>query len=57
MLFGYAKGLKELGIDVVTDGREGVDFGDPRPKVLTYHAAKGLAFDSVFLPRLDMCIH
>lgn len=53
LVFGYAKGLKELGIDVVTDGREGVDFGDTRPKVLTYHEAKGLTFDSVFLPRLD----
>ena len=53
LVFGYAKGLKELGIDVVTDGRDGVDFGDPRPKVLTYHEAKGLTFDSVFLPRLD----
>lgn len=53
LVFGYAKGLKQLGIDVVTDGREGVDFGDPRPKVLTYHEAKGLTFDSVFLPRLD----
>ena len=53
LVFGYAKGLKVLGIDVVTDGREGVDFGDPRPKVLTYHEAKGLTFDSVFLPRLD----
>jgi len=53
MVFGYAKGLKELGIDVVTDSKNGIDFGDPRPKVLTYHEAKGLTFDSVFLPRLD----
>lgn len=53
LVFGYAQGLRDLGIDVVTDSREGVDFGDPRPKVLTYHEAKGLTFDSVFLPRLD----
>ena len=53
MVFGYATGLKELGIDVVTDSREGIDFSDPRPKVLTYHEAKGLTFDSIFLPRLD----
>lgn len=53
MVFGYATGLTDLGIDVVTDSREGIDFGDPRPKVLTYHEAKGLTFDSVFLPRLD----
>lgn len=53
LVFGYAKGFKELGIDVLTDTREGIEFGDPRPKVLTYHEAKGLTFDSVFLPRLD----
>ncbi|KAB2876387.1 MAG: AAA family ATPase [Burkholderiaceae bacterium] len=53
LVFGYAKGFREAGIDVLTDGREGVEFGDPRPKVLTYHEAKGLTFDAVFLPRLD----
>ncbi len=53
LVFGYAKGFKDLGIDVVTDGRNGVEFGDPRPKILTYHEAKGLTFDSIFLPRLD----
>jgi len=53
LVFGYAKGFRELGIDVVTDGREGVEFGDPRPKILTYHEAKGLTFDAIFLPRLD----
>ncbi|GMV58068.1 MAG: hypothetical protein AMXMBFR72_11800 [Betaproteobacteria bacterium] len=53
MVHGYAIALRSLGIDVVTDSRSGIDFGDPRPKVLSYHEAKGLTFDSVFLPRLD----
>lgn len=53
LVFAYAKGLKELGIDVLTDSRDGIEFGDPRPKVLTYHEAKGLTFDSIFMPRLD----
>jgi superfamily I DNA/RNA helicase len=53
LVFGYAEGFRALDIDVVTDGRDGVDFGDPRPKILTYHEAKGLTFDTVFLPRLD----
>jgi len=53
LVFGYAKGFRESGVDVLTDGRDGVEFGDPRPKVLTYHEAKGLTFDAVFLPRLD----
>lgn len=53
LVHGYATGFLELGIDVVADSRGGVEFGDPRPKILTYHEAKGLTFDSVFLPRLD----
>jgi hypothetical protein len=53
LVFAYAKGLKELGIDVLTDSWDGIEFGDPRPKVLTYHEAKGLTFDSIFMPRLD----
>jgi len=53
LVFGYAKGFKELGIDVLTDTREGIEFGDPRPKVMSYHEAKGLTFDSIFMPRLD----
>lgn len=53
LVYGYAKGFRELGIDVLTDSREGIQFGDPRPKVLTFHEAKGLTFDSVFMPRLD----
>ena len=28
------------------------DFGSDRPKAMTYHSAKGLTFDTVFLPRL-----
>ena len=38
---------------MLTDTREGIEFGDPRPKVLSYHEAKGLTFDSIFMPRLD----
>lgn len=29
-----------------------IDFSNPCPKLMTYHSAKGLTFDSVFLPRL-----
>jgi superfamily I DNA/RNA helicase len=29
-----------------------LDFASDNPKVLTYHSAKGLTFDSVLLPRL-----
>lgn len=59
-VFGFAKGLREAGVEVETqrDRARGdspddvVDFGNERPKLLTYHSAKGLTFDSVLLPRL-----
>lgn len=59
-VFGFAKGLQEAGLEVEvprkrksggTDIVE-LDFNSDRPKVMTYHAAKGLTFDSVCLPRL-----
>jgi superfamily I DNA/RNA helicase len=30
-----------------------IDFATANPKLMTYHQAKGLSFDSVFLPRLN----
>jgi superfamily I DNA/RNA helicase len=48
--FGYAKGLSELGLEV--ENPDQVDFSTSKPKLLPYHSAKGLTFDSVFLPRL-----
>ena len=48
--FGYAKGLAELGLDV--EDPKKVDFSTTKPKLRPYHSAKGLTFDSVFLPRL-----
>ncbi|MCS7063336.1 MAG: AAA family ATPase [Methylacidiphilales bacterium] len=49
-VFGFAKGLAAAGIEVET--QENLDFGSSRPKLITYHSAKGLTFDSVLLPRL-----
>ena len=43
--------LKKLGIDVEFNEKE-FDFSSDKPKVMTYHKAKGLTFDSVFLPSL-----
>jgi superfamily I DNA/RNA helicase len=48
--FGYAKGLQELGLEV--EDPKNIDFNSIKPKLLPYHSAKGLTFDSVFLPRL-----
>ena len=51
---GFAKGFKEAGIDVEVQKRDApIDFSNPIPKLMTYHQAKGLTFDSVFLPRLN----
>jgi len=51
---GFAKGFKEAGIDVEVQERDApIDFATANPKLMTYHQAKGLSFDSVFLPRLN----
>ena len=49
-VFGFARGLRDEGFDVETP--EDLDFTTDLPKVLTYHSAKGLTFDTVLLPRL-----
>jgi len=48
--FGYAKGLIEAGIDV--ENPKELDFTTDKPKLMPYHSAKGLTFDTVILPRL-----
>jgi superfamily I DNA/RNA helicase len=51
---GFAKGFKEAGIEVEVQRKDSpLDFSHTLPKLMTYHQAKGLTFDSVFLPRLD----
>lgn len=50
---GFRKALEEFGLDAEVQGRgEVLDFTSTRPKLLTYHSAKRLRFDSVLLPRL-----
>lgn len=49
-VFGFAQGLREAGIEVET--QDDLNFASETPKVITYHSAKGLTFDSVLLPRL-----
>ena len=49
-VFGFAKGLREAGLDV--EAQDDLDFNSDTPKVITYHSAKGLTFDAVLLPRL-----
>lgn len=49
-VFGFAKALKAAGIEV--EIQNNMDFSSGRPKLITYHSAKGLTFDSVLLPRL-----
>jgi superfamily I DNA/RNA helicase len=59
-VFGFATGLTEAGLEVEVrqeswrkDARfPPLDFNSELPKLITYHSAKGLTFDSVLLPRL-----
>jgi len=51
-VFGYQRALADHGIEAYACGNEEADFTSPEPKLMTYHSAKGLTFDSVFLPRL-----
>lgn len=48
--YGYAKGLKEAGMDV--ENPKELNFTNDKPKLMPYHSAKGLTFDTVILPRL-----
>jgi superfamily I DNA/RNA helicase len=49
-VFGFAEGLRAVGLEVET--QDEMDFSTDLPKILTYHSAKGLTFDTVLLPRL-----
>lgn len=49
-VFGFAKGLKEAGLEVETP--DNIDFNTDLPKLMPYHSAKGLTFDAVLMPRL-----
>lgn len=49
-VFGFAQGLRKAGLEVET--QDDLKFASDTPKVITYHSAKGLTFDSVLLPRL-----
>ena len=50
-VYGYANGFREAGIPVETPNE--VDFNTDTPKIMPYHSAKGLTFDTVFLPNLS----
>jgi len=49
-VFGFAQGFREAGLEIETP--EAMDFTNDVPKIMPYHSAKGLTFDTVLLPRL-----
>jgi hypothetical protein len=54
---GFAMGLRELGLEVEIPSRrsndeEGIDFNSDLPKLMPFHSAKGLTFDTVLMPRI-----
>lgn len=60
LAFGYAQNLNDRGLEVEVPVQRGssrerltIDFSTPRPKAMAYPSAKGLTFDSVFLPLFD----
>ncbi|HOJ32992.1 MAG TPA: 3'-5' exonuclease [Candidatus Hydrogenedentes bacterium] len=52
LVFSFTNKLKEAHIDV--EPQNALDFTSSRPKLMTYHSAKGLMFDSVLLPCLSL---
>ncbi|MHB1042633.1 MAG: AAA family ATPase [Eubacteriales bacterium] len=51
-VFGYANGFREVDLQVETP--DNLDFTSELPKLLPYPSAKGLTFDTVLIPRLDL---
>ena len=50
---GFHQAMYEFGLEAEVQGRcETLNFANLTPKLLTYHSAKGLTFDSVLLPRV-----
>ena len=62
LVFGFAKGLQEAGLEVEVPPRRGKggsddirahDFSSSRPKLMAYPSVKGLTFDAVLMPFLS----
>lgn len=60
LVYGYAKAFAEAGLEVEVPQKRGqrgeyhpIDFNSDRPKLMPYHSAKGLTFDTVIMPRLQ----
>lgn len=54
-VFGFAKGLISAGFNVEWSAKPGegsYNFNSHLPKILTFHSAKGLTFDTIIIPRL-----
>lgn len=54
-VYGFAQGLMSAGLNVEWSAKPGhgeYDFNSYQPKVLTFHSAKGLTFDTIIIPRL-----
>jgi superfamily I DNA/RNA helicase len=49
-VFGFAQGFREADLEIETP--DNTNFTNDLPKIMPYHSAKGLTFDTVLLPRL-----
>jgi len=50
-VFGWSEAMKERGLDV--EDMRSIDLSSTKPKFMTIHSAKGLTFDSVFMPKMN----
>lgn len=60
LVYGHAKGFMQAGLEVEVPKAKArqstylpIDFSSDRPKLMPYHSAKGLTFDTVIMPRLQ----
>lgn len=60
LVFGYAQAFAAAGLEVEVPRKRTdmgkylpIDFNSDRPKLMPYHSAKGLTFDTVIMPRLQ----
>lgn len=49
-VFGFAQVFREAGLEIGTP--DNLNYNSEIPKIMSYHSAKGLSFDTVLLPRL-----
>ena len=55
MVEDVGNALLDLGLNVEFKciGKDSLNFSSSNPKIMTYHSAKGLQFETIFLPEIE----